>query len=78
MTMTVKKYILFDHDGVLVDTEYWYFKAGQRALSEVGIRLDKDKYLQDMTQGLGTWAQAKAAGIGEQTINNQQASCCSK
>lgn len=24
----VKKYILFDHDGVLVDTELWYFKAG--------------------------------------------------
>jgi beta-phosphoglucomutase-like phosphatase (HAD superfamily) len=24
----VKKYILFDHDGVLVDTEFWYYKAG--------------------------------------------------
>jgi len=23
----VKKYILFDHDGVLVDTEFWYYKA---------------------------------------------------
>ena len=23
----MKKYILFDHDGVLVDTEYWYYKA---------------------------------------------------
>jgi len=22
-----KAYILFDHDGVLVDTEYWYFEA---------------------------------------------------
>jgi len=68
-SQTLKKYILFDHDGVLVDTEYWYFKAGQRALSEVGIRLEKNQYLHDMTQGLGTWAQAKAAGINEQTIN---------
>ena len=25
----VKKYILFDHDGVLVDTEFWYYKAGE-------------------------------------------------
>ncbi|MHB1002069.1 MAG: hypothetical protein ACYC27_22740, partial [Armatimonadota bacterium] len=24
---TMKKYILFDHDGVLVDTEFWYYKA---------------------------------------------------
>ncbi|MDX6345955.1 MAG: hypothetical protein QOF84_745, partial [Streptomyces sp.] len=24
----MKKYILFDHDGVLVDTEFWYYKAG--------------------------------------------------
>jgi len=23
----MKKYIFFDHDGVLVDTEYWYFMA---------------------------------------------------
>lgn len=28
----MKKYILFDHDGVLVDTEFWYYKAGERAL----------------------------------------------
>ena len=27
----MKKYILFDHDGVLVDTELWYFRAGERA-----------------------------------------------
>jgi len=53
----------------LVDTEYWYFKAGQRALSEVDILVDKEQYLHDMTRGLGTWARAKAAGISKQTIN---------
>jgi beta-phosphoglucomutase-like phosphatase (HAD superfamily) len=37
----VKKYILLDHDGVLVDTEFWYYKAGERALAEVGLALDK-------------------------------------
>ena len=68
----MKKYILFDHDGVLVDTEFWYYKAGERALADIGLTLDKDQYLRDMNQGLGTWAQAKAAGIDEQTISRQR------
>ena len=68
----MKKYILFDHDGVLVDTESWYYEAGERALADIGLTLDKDQYLRDMSQGLGTWAQAKAAGIDERTINRQR------
>ena len=68
----MKKYILFDHDGVLVDTEFWYYKAGERALADIGLPLDKDRYLRDMNQGLGTWAQARAAGIDEQTISRQR------
>lgn len=64
----MKECILFDHDGVLVDTEPWYFKAGERALEEIGVSLDKDQYLRDMTQGLGTWTRARAAGVDEQTI----------
>jgi HAD superfamily hydrolase (TIGR01509 family) len=55
----VKKYILFDHDGVLVDTEFWYYKAGERALADIGLTLDKDQYL-------------RAAGIDEQTISRQR------
>lgn len=68
----MKKYILFDHDGVLVDTEFWYYKAGERALADIGLTLDKDQYLRDMNQGAGTWAQARAAGIDEQTISRQR------
>jgi HAD superfamily hydrolase (TIGR01509 family) len=68
----VKKYILFDHDGVLVDTEFWYYRAGERAMADIGVTLDKDLYVRDMNQGLGTWAQAKAAGIDEQTISRQR------
>ena len=68
----MKKYILFDHDGVLVDTEFWYFKAGERALADVGFTLDRDQYLKDMTQGFATWAQAIAAGIDDQTISRQR------
>lgn len=65
----VKKYVLFDHDGVLVDTERWYFRAGERALADVGLTLDEDRYLRDMNLGLGTWVQARAAGVDEQTID---------
>ncbi len=65
----MKRYILFDHDGVLVDTEQWYYRAGQRALAEIGVALDKDQYLLDMSQGAGTWAQAKAVGVDGQTID---------
>ena len=68
----MKKYILFDHDGVLVDTEFWYFKAGERALADIGFTLDRDQYLRDMTQGFATWAQAVAAGIDDQTISTQR------
>ena len=68
----MKKYILFDHDGVLVDTEFWYYKAGERALADIGLTLDRDQYLRDMTQGMATWAQARAAGIDEQTISRQR------
>src|SRR6185437_12537876 len=68
----VKKYILFDHDGVLVDTEFWYFKAGERALADIGLTLDKDQYLRDMNQGSGTWAQARATGTDEQAISRQR------
>lgn len=69
----MKRYVLFDHDGVLVDTEFWYYKAGERALADIGLPLDKDQYLRDMSQGLGAWDQARAAGIDEQTISRQRA-----
>lgn len=68
----MKNYILFDHDGVLVDTEFWYFRAGARALAEIGLILDEEQYVRDMNQGIGTWAQARAAGIDEATIDRQR------
>ena len=68
----MKKYILFDHDGVLVDTEFWFYKAGERALADIGFILDRDQYLRDMTEGMATWAQAIAAGIDEETISRQR------
>ena len=69
----MKKYILLDHDGVLVDTEFWYYKAAERALADIGFTLDKQQYLRDMTQGLGSWVQAKAAGMDEPALRTRRA-----
>lgn len=68
----MKKYLLLDHDGVLVDTESWYFRAGERALADIGVTLDKTQYLRDMRHSSSTWAQARAAGVDELTISRQR------
>jgi HAD superfamily hydrolase (TIGR01509 family) len=65
----LRKYILFDHDGVLVDTEFWYFRAAERSLADLGFTLDKDLYVRDMSRGAGSWAQAKVAGLDEESIS---------
>jgi len=64
----VKRYILWDNDGVLVDTEFWYFTATQRALAELGVTLPKHTYLQRMAQGKSSWDLATAAGIDADRI----------
>ena len=65
----MKKHILFDHDGVLVDTEPWYYLAGKRALASLGIDLHLDAYLVNMANGVSTWEAARVSGIPEAEIN---------
>jgi HAD superfamily hydrolase (TIGR01509 family) len=64
----MKKYILWDNDGVLVDTEFWYFSATQRALAELGIELGQQTYLQRMVLGLSSWDLARDAGLDPERI----------
>ena len=64
----MKKYILFDHDGVLVDTEPWYYLAGKRALASLGIDLQLDAYLMNMANGVSVWEGARVSGISESEI----------
>lgn len=59
----MKRYILWDNDGVLVDTEHWYFTATQRALAELGFILEKETYLQRMVRGESSWDLAISAGV---------------
>jgi HAD superfamily hydrolase (TIGR01509 family) len=57
--------ILFDNDGVLVDTEALYFRANREALATVGVDLDQATYIQYfLREGLGAWHLAEARGIG--------------
>jgi HAD superfamily hydrolase (TIGR01509 family) len=64
----MKQYILWDNDGVLVDTEHWYFTATQRALGELGIALEKQTYLARMVRGESSWDLALAAGIASDDV----------
>jgi len=68
----MKKYILWDNDGVLVDTEFWYFTATQRALAELGVTLQKHTYLQRMAQGKSSWDLAAEAGVDANRIVMQR------
>ena len=70
--VATKKYILFDHDGVLVDTERWYFAASKRALAELGIELDLELHRRKMTRGVSTWDLARSNGVNETTIDRQR------
>ncbi len=63
-----KSYILWDHDGVLVDTEPWYFEATRQCMRELGIELDRDRYIRNMPTGRSIWELALAAGASEAQV----------
>lgn len=67
-----KKYLLFDNDGVLVDTEYWYFIANQRALAELDIALTQPQYLKIMAAGENCWQLCANTGVSQTTIEQQR------
>jgi HAD superfamily hydrolase (TIGR01509 family) len=61
--------ILFDNDGVLVDTEHLYFRANQEALAGVGIDLDAAAYVQlFLREGTGAWHLARERGLAPAAI----------
>jgi beta-phosphoglucomutase-like phosphatase (HAD superfamily) len=64
----MRKYILWDHDGVLVDTERWYFAATRKALAEIGVELDHQTYLTNMAQGISSWVGVQTLGYTSEDI----------
>jgi HAD superfamily hydrolase (TIGR01509 family) len=65
------KAILWDNDGVLVETEHLYFQATQHVLNRIGIPLTEADYIQlFLVQGRGAWHLAEARGIPHSDIEN--------
>jgi HAD superfamily hydrolase (TIGR01509 family) len=61
--------ILFDNDGVLVDTERLYFQANRELLARVGIALDEAAYVElFLRDNLGAWHLAEARGVTREAI----------
>jgi beta-phosphoglucomutase-like phosphatase (HAD superfamily) len=55
--------LLWDHDGVLVDTERWFFVSTQACLRALGIALDQTMYMQYMAGGRSCWELALDHGL---------------
>jgi HAD superfamily hydrolase (TIGR01509 family) len=59
--------ILWDNDGVLVDTEKLYFRASRDTLAEAGIDLTWDMFLEiSLRQGQSVFTLAKKSGLSQQ------------
>ena len=71
--MAQLRYIFWDHDGVLVDTEEWYFHATRRALAEVGVNLQRADYRDFRARGETAWDLSRQAGVAEPVIAQHRA-----
>lgn len=71
--MKPKKYILFDNDGVLVETETWYFRANVEILQTMGLRLDEGRYRDIMIRGQSAFLLAEEAGFDPETVEAARA-----
>jgi HAD superfamily hydrolase (TIGR01509 family) len=64
------KAILWDNDGVLVDTEHLYFKATQEILRSIGIPLTDEQYLElFLRQGKGAWHLVEESGVAPTDVD---------
>lgn len=66
-------HILWDHDGVLVDTEPLYYRATSEALRRMGVDAPLDVYLEYMARGRTSWDLAREAGFSESDIDQYRA-----
>ncbi|WP_026803661.1 HAD family hydrolase [Aliarcobacter lanthieri] len=68
----MKKYILFDNDGVLVETEKWYFEANKKALALLGLNLEMDFYQNIMIKGGSAFELAQLHNIDASIIEKHR------
>lgn len=56
MAGTQLRHLLFDNDGILVETEHHYFAATRDVLAEVGVELTREAFIElCLTQSRGAW-----------------------
>ena len=72
MDVRVKKYLLFDNDGVLVETEPYYFQANVKALAEFDLELSFDVYMEIMARGGTAWEIAQKQGVSKREIDKKR------
>ena len=61
--------ILWDNDGVLVDTEHVYFQATQRVMATAGVHLTEQQYIDHfLVEGRGAWHLLEDRGVGPEEI----------
>lgn len=69
MAQVMVKTILWDNDGLLVDTEQLYFSATRDVLSELGVELTLDMFIQiSLTHGQSAFDLAAEQGVSHETI----------
>jgi HAD superfamily hydrolase (TIGR01509 family) len=68
----MRRYLLWDHDGVLVDTEKWYFRATRERLAKIQCALDQSACLRIMASGRSCWDLAREKGIPEEVIARER------
>lgn len=63
--------ILWDNDGVLVDTERLFFESTRRILATVGIQLTPERFLDlSMRQGRSAFELATQSGWQKEQVAN--------
>ena len=68
------KAIFWDNDGVLVDTEKLYFQATREVLSEIGIDLTTELFIEiSLRQGRSTFELASTRGVKPEIITQLRA-----
>ena len=67
-----RRFILWDHDGVLVDTERWYYRATKEALVSLGVDLDEATYLEFQARGQPCWDLVESRATRAEVIDRQR------
>ena len=62
--------ILWDHDGVLVDTEHLYYRATAEVLARFGVQLSLAQYRQfHLLEARGSWHLISTGTVSNETVN---------